>query len=277
MSLDLGSPHWKLVGVVDGSALFTQWSEQRSRWVDVNEWPGKLEVAREEWTRAVCPGASLVGWKQQKIYLDKRKPLELPTKKHGYRAIGMLDKRVVVVPGHLGMDNKSSPLTCATTPMIYDGTSWKKLDGQGGLDTPHAAVVPLDDGRALVVWGGRVLVFDGALSTTEAGDLPRTHPNFDPGHVATGDGFITVGGGKLVTISDAGNKREETRIGKLELVSVLRHDDRLIVFDGRSHYFDDGTRVDFGSSLEHPATLVAAPCGLVALVKDDRVLVRVRV
>lgn len=273
MSLDLGKAHWKLVGVVGGRALFTHWSEQRSRWVDLNAWPGTLETAREEWTRAVCDGAVLVGWKQQTVYVGKREQIALPTKKHGYRAIGTIGKRVVVVPGHLGMDNKSSPLTVAAAPRIHDG-AWRELAGSGGADTPHAAVV-----GTLVIWGGRVLRFDGdALHETDAGDLPPVHPNIDPGHVPTDDGFITVGGGKLVTVSRAGKQRDDKRVGQLALVNVQPFEDGLLLFDNRHYYRYDGTthaRIDLGVTREIDA-LIAAPCGLVALVDSSRMLVRVR-
>ena len=276
--MDLGKAHWSLVGVVDGFALLTHWIDQRSRWVDLRTWPPKLLPLRDEWTRAVCAGATLAGWKQQRVFTwaapDKRRTgLELPTKKHGYRAIGMLDGKVTVVPGFLGLDNHSSPLTCALRP-LRDGT---QLDGEGGDETRTAAIV-----RDLVVWGGRVFRYvAGALVPTDAGDLPRAHPNFPPGFVPTEDGFITAAGGKLVFVSRHGKQREDRKVGTLEVTSVARYGDKLLVGE-RFHYvlYDEDTRavepLDLGIVADKP-TVFPAPCGLVALVDQDKQLVRLRV
>jgi hypothetical protein len=280
MSVELGKPNWSFVGIVDGFALLTHWIDQRSRWVDLRAWPAKLLPLRDEWTRAVCAGATLAGWKQQRVFTwtapDKRRTeIELPTKRHGYRAIGVLGGRVTVVPGFLGWQNHSSPLACAKLPLRFDG-DWKPLDGEGGDETTLAAIV-----GDLVVWGGRVFRYDGALNPTDAGDLPRAHSSSSRSFVPVEDGFITAAGSKLVFVSRHGKQREDRRVGKLEVTSVARYEGKLLVGE-RFQYslYDEDTRtarpLDLGIHAERP-TLIAAPCGLVALVDQDRTLVRLRV
>jgi hypothetical protein len=229
---------------------------------------------RDEWTRAVCAGATLAGWKQQRVFTwsapDKRRTeYALPSKQHGYRAIGMLDGKVTLVPGSLRVDNHASPLTCAPRP-LRDGTP---LDGEGGDETTTAAIV-----RDLVVWGGRVFRYvAGALVATDAGDLPRAHPDFVP----TEDGFVAAAGGKLVFVSRHGKQREDRKVATLEVTSVARYEGKLLVGE-RSRYalYDEDTRaalpLDLGIVADEP-TVFPAPCGLVALVDQDKQLVRLRV
>lgn len=95
MSVDLGTAHWDVVDVVDGFALLTNSVTQKSRWLDVRTWPPKRLPIRDEWTRAVCAGATLAGWTAQRVYTwkaqDKRRTeLALPAKT-GFRAVGFLD------------------------------------------------------------------------------------------------------------------------------------------------------------------------------------------
>ena len=258
MAVDLGIRGWTFVGLVDGHALVTHAIERRSRWVDLNAWPGTLLPVRDEWTRAVCAGGALVGTARQTVHaqraLDKRRTeLRLPSS--GFRAIGNLGGKLVVVPELGG------------APLIHDGT-WRPLAGEGGR-VARAAVV-----GDFVIWGGRVLRYDGgALVATAAGELPSAD---DPGYVPTADGFITCGDGKLVIVARHGERRDDVAVGELAVVHVLEYDARLIVFDGHKHHWRDGEPVDFGSSLPDPPTLIPAPCGLIALVDSGRSLVRIR-
>jgi hypothetical protein len=230
---------------------------------------------RDEWTRAVCAGATLAGWTHQTVYTwkapDKRRTqIPLP-KKFGYRAIGILDGRVTLVPGFLHEDHHTSSLDVAPTPVRHDG-AWQPLPGEGG-DQPASAAVAGD----LVVWAGRIVrCAGGALVPTDAGDLPRAQA-FVPTH----DGFIAAAGGKLVFVSRHGKQREDRKIGKLEVTSVARYEDKLLVAAGYTYaLYDEDTRqvepLDLGIVDDTPA-LIPAPCGLVALVDQASKLVRVRV
>ncbi|MBA3503263.1 MAG: hypothetical protein M4D80_21380 [Myxococcota bacterium] len=280
MSVDLGKAHWSFVGIVDGFALLTHWIEKRSRWIDLRAWPAKLLPVRDEWTRAVCAGATLAGWKHQTVYTwkapDKRRTEITLPKKFGYRAIGMLGGRVTLAPGFLGKDNHSSSLHIGRAPVRHDG-EWRPLDGEGG-DQPTVAAVVGD----LVVWDGRVFRYAaGTLVATDAGDLPRAHPNFAAGFVPTEDGFITAAGGKLVFVARHGKQREDRKVGKLEVTSVARYEDKLLVADRFTYaLYDEDSRaiepLELGI-VEDTPTLIPAPCGLVALVDQDSRLVRLRV
>jgi hypothetical protein len=274
MSVDLGVHHWQLVGVDAGVAVFTNLAVQRSRTVDLHTWPPKLYPPRDEWTRAIGPGATLVGWKRQTVYVQKeitkqRTERALPAKQHGFRAIGMLGGQLCVVPGSLAADNRASPLTSAPAPLVWDG-AWKPLAGDGGSGT-QAAVI-----GELVVWSGRVLHHDaGRLVATHAGDLPGG----DASLVPLDDGFATVGGGKLVVVTRHGKQREDRAVGKLSLVTILGYDGALLLGDGeRYHRYDGGTHEPFDlGGVDRPDALIAAPCGLIALVDRGRRLVRLRV
>jgi hypothetical protein len=266
--------------MVDGFAMLTHWIDKRSRWVDLRAWPPKLLPLRDEWTRAVCAGATLAGWTRQSVFTWKtpelrRTEIALP-KKFGYRAIGMLGGKVTVVPGFLGEDNHSSSLHVARTPMRHDG-AWQPLAGEGG-GQPTVAAIAGD----LVVWDGRVFRYvAGALVATDAGDLPAAHPNFAAGFVPTDDGFITAAGGKLVFVSRHGKQREDRKVARLEVTSVARYEDKLLVAERyRYALYDEDTRtvepLDLGI-VEDTPTLIPAPCGLIALVDDDQRLVRLRV
>jgi len=287
MSVDLGTAHWDLVGLVDDFALITNSITRKSRWVDVRTWPAKLMPVRDEWTRAVCAGATLAGWTEQHVYTwkapDKRRTaIAMPAKKTGVRRVGIVGGKPLVVPGFLGDVSRSAPLVYAKTPMIYDG-AWKPLAGKGGNDPTQTAIVPLDDGTALVVWDGRVLRFaDGALVETDAGDLPPAHPNVEPGWVPCGDGFVTAAGGKLVWVRRYGKQREDRAVGKLQITRVAHYEDRLLLRTPDAyHLYDAETRavesLDLGSSHPHPWVLFATRCGLLGLVDQERVLVRFRV
>jgi hypothetical protein len=287
MSVDLGTAHWDVVDVVDGFALLTNLVTQKSRWLDVRTWPPKRLPIRDEWTRAVCPGATLAGWATQRVYTwkaqDKRRTeLVLPAKT-GFRAVGLLDGMPAVVPGALGADDRSSPLDVAQAPMIFDDGAWRPLAGEGGGEATLSAIVPLDDGSALVVWSGRVLRYAGGkLVETAAGDLPRAHPSFHAGFLPSGDGFVTAAGGKLVWVVRHGKQRDDRAIGKLQIVSVARYEGLLLVREpARYHLYDESTRklepLDLGSSAEEPSVVFPAPCGLLGLVDDARVVVRYRV
>ncbi len=268
MSVDLGTAHWKVVGVVDGRALVTSWILQTSRWIDVRTWPGTLGPARDEWTRAVAPGAALVGWKTQTVYVDhgtRRRELKLPVKKYGYRAIGVIGGKAVVVPGYLAEANRSPPLAVAQAPMIHDG-EWRKLAGDAGTDSTVSAVV-----GDYVIWCGRVHFFDGGL-------VPIAELRGATTFVASDGGFVTAAGGKLVVF--AGKQREERAVGKLAIETVARYEDRLLLGDGRHYYLYDldartHERLDLGVP-EDPRDLVVAPCGLLALVDQNRRLMRFR-
>ena len=285
MSVDLGTAGWDLVGVVDGFALITHAVIRKSRWLDTRTWPPKLLPVRDEWTMAVCPGATLAGWTAQSVFTwkapDKRRTqIKLPANT-GVRTVGFLDAKPAVVPGFLGV-HRLPPLRHPKAPMIFDGT-WRALDGAGGSDPSLSAIVPLDGGGALVVWDGRVLRYaDGALTETAAGDLPRAHPNIYSGFVSCGDGFVTAAGGKLVWVQRGGKHREDRAVGKLQIVSVAQYEDRLLVREASKHWLYDAEtraveRLDLGADLPDPRVLFWAPCGLLGLVDQERVLVRFRV
>jgi hypothetical protein len=227
---------------------------------------------RDEWTRAAGGHAQLVGWRAQTVYtqstpVKKRTELKLTKQTEGYRAIGTIEDRVILVPGFLGVDNKSSPLACAKAPMAFDGSQWRVLGGTAGDDSTRANVV-----GSFVIWGGRVFRFtDGTLVATDAGDLPRG----DAEVVAIDDGFVTAGGGKLIVVTRHGKQREDRSVGKLAIESVLRFEDKLLLYDGaRYHAYDLETRAHepFDLGVTSVDALVAVPCGLVALVDKGRYL-----
>ena len=273
MSYDLGRRHWRYVGIVDGFVLVTHAESRQSRWLDLHRWPPKPLPIRDEWTRAVCAGATLVGWNAQRVYTwsapeKRRTPIALP-KEHGYRAVGMIEGRVVLVPGAL----EPSPLPRAPTTIVYDN-GWRPLAGAGG----HAATMAGVVGR-FVVWGGRVLRYADGLLPVVAGDLPASD-GLDL--VPDGDGFITVAGGKLVFVSLDGAQREDRAVGQLALVGVTRYEGALLLRDARKHYlYDREARthapLDLGTTADDPATLFAAPAGLIGLTDDGRYLIRYRV
>lgn len=239
MSLELGL-RARLVDVVDGFAMLTD--GKQSCWVDVRSWPAKVLPRRDEAVRGVCRGATLTDRVWTWSAPDKKR-IELP--KIDARAVGFLDGKPAV-PG-----------------MIFDGR-WRAIGGSPGSGTQHAIV------GNLVIWGGRVLRYDGALVETLAGDLAAGAGSVVPFEA----GFVAAAGGKLVTVTREGKQREDRAIGKLHIDAVARYDERWLVRAGGTYYLD-GERLDLGSSLPHPEDVFPAPCGLLGIV--ERRLVRFRV
>ena len=267
MSVDLGTTHWQLAGVIDGWAMLTSFVQKQSRWVDLRSWPPKLYPKRDEWTRAVCAGATLAGWKTQSVFTyvapDKRRTERALPAKFGYRAIGMLDGRVVVVPGFLGVDNHSSPQHVARAPMMFD-REWRTLDGEGGSDTTTSAIV-----GDLVIWSGRVFRWQDELVPV---DLEVSGRDFIP----TDDGFVCLDRGKLVVVTRHGKQREDRALG---VDRVLRYEGRYLVWAKQYWLYDLETRSKepFDIGVPSVGDLIAAPCGLVALDDDGRYLIPIRV
>ncbi len=292
MSVDLGTAWWEYVGIVDGFALLTHYIQHRSRWIDLRTWPAKVGLSLDEWTRSVARArdgriASLVGWKAQTVMVQdghgkQRNELKLPFKKYGFRAVGFVGDRVVVIPGHLGHDNHSSPLHRGAAPLVHDGKKFVPLTGgEPGPDPTQSAIVALPGGPDRLVWEGRVFRVDGD-SLAAICDLPGTHPNFRSDFVPLdGDRFACAAGGRIAIVDTAVTTKP---IGKAQVITVRAYEDALLattIAPYRHHRFDPGTAthelLDFGTPTDDMPVVFAAPCGLISFAEENKLLVRLRV
>ena len=237
MSVELGKAPWSVVGVAAGHAMLT--TGKQSRWIDLRTWPGKLLPLRDEHVQAVCDGATLTGARVWTWAAPDKKRTEIALPSDGWLAIGKLDGALCVA---------------GKAVMTVEG----KLLAEGG-DAPLAAFA-----GDLVCCGGRVF---RALAVID--DLPPQITSV----IGTSDGLIAIGGKKLVEIE--GRRWNETKLS-IDATTVMTYDGALVLGDGRRYWRYDGNSIEpFDLGVPEVTALIAAPCGLVALIGST--LVRLRV
>lgn len=268
----LKSAGWTLVAVVDSTAYLTNSLLDASLALDVTRWPPRITKREATFTRAVAGGASvakLVGWSQQKVVVGKRS-IALPAKKYGYRAIGSIATSLVLVPGHLGRDNQSSPLSVGKTPIAWTGAAWTPLRGDGGPHTQLAGVTAQH-----VIFGGHICALAGD-ELVRVGELPRADGTWLTQPVDI-DGGFAMPAGALAVWRD--NKLALHRVADASVVRVLRDGQRLLLRTAGLHGFwsFDLTKgrakklvVDVDAD-----ELIPTPAGTLALVANGAELRRV--
>lgn len=268
-TISLTEAWWTLLDVIDGVAYLTNPLLGASLEFDATTWPPTLGKRVKDFTRAVARGprvAKLVGWSAQKVVLA-RTAIALPAKKYGYRAIGFVDGRLVLVPGHLGRDNKSSPLAVAKAPIAWDGNAWKRLGGDSG---PHTQLAGVASGW--VIYGGHIcqLANDALVAV---GELPRADGDWLTKPIEIAGGFaIAVGSLALWR----GKKLELHDFGDAKVARVQRAGDKLLVRTAGPHAFWSFDPKTGGSEkLDIDADEVfSAPAGTLALLNNGTELRR---
>lgn len=235
--IQLGKAPWSVAGVAAGHAMLT--TGKQSRWVDLRTWPGKLLQLRDEHVQAVCEGATLAGARVWRWTAPDKKRTEVVLPSAGWLAIGVIGDELCVA---------------GKTVMTASG----KVLVEGG-DAPLAAF-----GEGHVCCGGRVF-----RSLAVVDDLPRGIASV----IGTGAGLVAVGGKKLVEIE--GRRWTEHKLA-VDATSVMIYDEGYLLGDGRRYwYYDAGKLEPFDLGVPEASALIAAPCGLIALI--GTALLRLRV
>jgi hypothetical protein len=293
-TFELGRAWWGLMACEDDRGVVTSLIDGATASVDLRAWPPTLTPLAADWTRSALRSrdgtwAFLVGWTQQRILVSRAgdaPPIELPMpkKKLGFAAIGFAGERVVAIPGPLGHDNESSPLTCAQALMIESEGKLFPVASDvdaGGDAYELCGGVSLLDGTDVVVWSGRVLAWNGARFVRHAPDLPRSHLNFGLSAAPFGDGFFCAAGKKLLLVRSGAAVHEQHAPELSNVVAVARAGDDVVVTTVgplAHHRYQPRTgavqRIDTSAIEDVDMRVFSSPVGLVASAKQRSRLVR---
>lgn len=205
-------------------------------------------------------------------------------KKLGFAAVAFAGERVVAIPGPLGHGNKSSPLTCAPTPMVESEGALRAVPSdvsEGGVAYDSCGGVQLLDGTDVIVWSGRVLAWNGERFAQHARDLPRSQLSYGFSAAVVEQGFYCTTGRELLLVR-AGDETHERPRMQLQNVSVVARDgeDLILTTVGpfAHHRWSPRTgasdRLDTNAFEDLGPRVFPTPLGLVASAKQSSQLVR---